>query len=392
MLFPANLSTAPRKARVLVTGGEYIPGLAAIRALRMAGYEPWAAVEKKGGYAAHSRAARGLVFHPDPAHDGEGFVQSIADAAKRLSVAAVLPGNEKALIVLSENMAALPQAALLGTPPAETVRRVTDKRILHQLANAAGLMTPPTLELRRDELASKGRDLRYPVVAKPLRSETLSKAGVLHRYSAQRIETAKHLQRELESLDVDVWLVQPYLTGTISAVSGFVWEGEIVCAAHQDMHRIYPPPPGCGHTSYAETVAPDFDLEEAVARLLRDFKWSGIFQFEFIKCGAQTYLMDFNPRFYLSLALTVAAGHNLPAIWVDHLLGHRPAIPPYRVGVRYRNEEKDFRVLYHTFAAGDRWSALKGLLPRRRTVHAVFSLRDPFPVMESVAKLRSRFP
>jgi predicted ATP-grasp superfamily ATP-dependent carboligase len=347
-------------------------------------------VEQKGGYAARSRAVGGLVFHPDPAQDRERFVESIADAAERLSVAAVLPGNEKALLALSQNLEAFPPSVVVGTPRAEIVQRATDKRLLYRLASSAGLSTPPTFELRRDELASRGRDLQYPVVAKPLRSETLARDGVLHRYTARRIETAEDLRHELEPLDVDVWLVQPYLSGSISAISGFVWEGEIVCAAHQDMHRIWPP--GCGHTSYAETVAANPELEKRVAHLLRTLGWNGIFQFEFIGGeGQEYYLMDFNPRFYLSLALTVAAGHNLPAIWVDYLLGLRPAIAPYRVGVRYRNEEKDFRVLlYQVLATSERWSALKSFRPRRHTVHSVFSMQDPGPVLESLAKLRRR--
>lgn len=384
--FPANLGVAPRAARLLVTGGEHISVLAAVRALRMAGYEPWVAATQKGTYAARSRAVGGVILVPDPARDRERFVECMADAAERLSVAAVLPGTESALIALSHNAEAFSPSVVLGTPPPEIVRRATDKRLLARLAGAAGLATPPTFELRRDELASKGRDLRYPVVVKPLRSETSTKEGVLRRYVPLRIETVEDLQRVLEPLEADVWLVQPYLSGTrLSAISGFVWQEEIVCAVHQVAHRIWPT--DCGGSSYAETVAANHELEEGVARLLRALGWSGIFQVQFLECEGQAYLIDLNPRFYLSLAMTVAAGHNLPAIWVDHLLCRRPTITPYRVGVRWRNEETDFRALYWAFAAGGRWSAYEGLLPRRRTVHAVFSVQDPFPIVESFTKL-----
>lgn len=386
MGFLPNTNVAPRATRLLVTGGEAKSVLAAVRALRSAGYEPWVAATLKGAYAARSRAVGGVIPVPDPALDREGFVGRVADAAERLSVAAVLPGTESALIALSQNREAFSPSVTLGTPPPETVQRATDKRSLAGLADTVGLATPPTFELYRDELTSRGRDLRYPAVVKPLRSETPTKSGELRHDVPRRIETAGDLQRVLDPIEADAWLVQPYLSGSLYAISGFVWQGEIVCALHQDAHRVWPT--DCGSSSYAETVVADHGLEEGVAGLLRAIGWSGIFQVQFLKRGERAYLIDLNPRFYLSLAMTVAAGHDLPAIWVEYLLGRRPKIPPYRVGVRFRDEETDYRALYRAFAAGERWSAIKGLLPRRHTVHAVASVRDPSPTAESFAKLR----
>ena len=61
--------------------------------------------------------------------------------------------------------------------------------------------------------------------------------------------------------------------------------------------------------------------------------------------------------------------------------------PPYRPGVRYRVEEDDIRALWWRFRTGERSEALRGLVPKRHTVHGVGSLRDPAPLLVSARKL-----
>jgi hypothetical protein len=91
-------------------------------------------------------------------------------------------------------------------------------------------------------------------------------------------------------------------------------------------------------------------------------------------------VIDLNPRIYGSTALAIKAGHNLPAIWTDLLLGRDPRPGPYRAGVRYRVEEDDIRAILVTRD----W---RGLIPRRDTVHGVFDRADPLPSLESLRKL-----
>jgi predicted ATP-grasp superfamily ATP-dependent carboligase len=112
-----------------------------------------------------------------------------------------------------------------------------------------------------------------------------------------------------------------------------------------------------------------------------------VFGVQFLICGGEAYVIDFNPRIYGSLALAIAAGSNLPAIWADLVLGRPVSAPPYRIGVHYRAEEDDYRALAHAFRSGRRRDAVRGLLPRPRTVHAVFAARDPAPSIVTARKL-----
>src|SRR5919201_5181611 len=87
--------------RVLLVGDEYYASLAAVRALREGGYEPWLAVSKPRTYAERSRATAGTVLVPAPAAGPEALVGAVAASARQLGAVAVLPGMEPALLALA---------------------------------------------------------------------------------------------------------------------------------------------------------------------------------------------------------------------------------------------------------------------------------------------------
>jgi predicted ATP-grasp superfamily ATP-dependent carboligase len=118
-----------------------------------------------------------------------------------------------------------------------------------------------------------------------------------------------------------------------------------------------------------------------------------VFNLQLIENGGRDYVIDLNPRFYVSLTLAGAAGVNLPAIWTSLLLG-RPVEPTtFRPGVHFRQEKGDPRAILAELRRGNRRAA-RDLLPRRHTVHALFSIRDPRPglslVTDTVSALRRR--
>lgn len=90
-------------------------------------------------------------------------------------------------------------------------------------------------------------------------------------------------------------------------------------------------------------------------------------------------LIDLNPRAYHSMALAIGAGANLPGVWCDLLFGRPARSSRARTGVRFRAEDDDLRAIRALAAAGDFGEAIRALLPRPRTVHALFAVADPGP-------------
>jgi predicted ATP-grasp superfamily ATP-dependent carboligase len=257
--------------------------------------------------------------------------------------------------------------------------------VLRDLARPAGLSVPPTLDTGLDDVA-RGLPFPYPVVVKAPRSELECSDGVFRHFPTRRADSAAELRAALAALPGARGLVQPFLRGPLGSLAGVFWDGEMVCAVQSRGDRVWPPP--CGSMTYTETVPPNHSLVASIGSLLRTIGWNGVYQVDFFEQSGEILLLDLNPRFYTSLASATGAGMNLPGIWVDLLRGRAPrSRETYRTAIRYRHDEDDVRVLLGMLLRGRWGAALRGLVPRRNTVHPVFSLRDPWPVLSSLSKL-----
>jgi predicted ATP-grasp superfamily ATP-dependent carboligase len=320
---------------------------------------------------------------PSPDTDPRAFVDSLASAAARLGAAAVLPGTESALLAVAEHSDRFRPRVALGAPPAEAVSLATDKRRLEDLAHAAGIRTPPTRVSTGDDWKDIAAEIEMPAVVKPARSvvETASERVWV---GVQRANNPDELRECLNKLPAGPAVVQPLLPGRMVTVNGACWKGAVVCSVHQTADRLWPL--DMGVLAYARTIPRDIELDRRVARLMESVGWSGLFNLQFIAHGGELHLIDLNPRPYHSLALAIAAGHNLPAIWVELLLGGNPRIPPYRVGMRFRAEEEDAQALLTLLAQGELRAVRQALRPHRRTAHALLARGDPLPAIVAFAR------
>jgi predicted ATP-grasp superfamily ATP-dependent carboligase len=363
---------------ILVTGGEQVAGLAVVRGLRAAGWRPYVVVVERRTPAAWSRSAAGRVRVPHPDTDPQGFVESLASTATRLGAAAVLPGTESTMVAVAEHADRFPPDVALGAPPAETVSLAIDKRHLEDLARSAGLHTPPTRLSTGNDWQQIARELGVPAVVKPARSVLETASGRVW-VGVQRANSPDELRDCLSRLPAGPALVQPLLPGRMVTVNGACWKGSVVCSVHQIADRLWPL--DMGVLAYARTIPRDVELDRRVARFIESVGWSGLFNLQFIEHDGKLHLIDLNPRPYHSLALAIAAGQNLPAVWVELLLGRNPKIEPYRVGARFRAEEEDAQAVLTLFGRRQVRAARRALRPHRRTAHALLAPGDPLPAV-----------
>lgn len=373
-----------KRLRVLCGVDEATGSLAAVRGLRAAGFDPWIVLTQPHTYVQWSHAVTGRVHLRDPKEDAGAYAARMADEAEELDADIVLPCTEATLRALTGREHLF--SAQIGTASPEALDKATDKAAFVEMCRDAGLSTPTSAVV--DAETVEEIDGPLPGLLKPLRSVFPQGDAALGTGRAVRVDDRDDVLREVAKAPGATFLLQALVEGTLSAICGVAWRGEVICAVHQFSPRIWPP--GCGNSSYAYTVARDERLEQAVRRVIERIGWSGIFGIQFLRTAERAYAIDLNPRMYGSAALAIAAGHNLPAIWVDLILGKRPLLRPYRVGVRYRFVENDLRALAHQARHGPTTSAIRGFVPRRDTVHAVFALRDPLPALEIARKVVAR--
>jgi hypothetical protein len=340
-----------RKGAVLVTDGGAAGSrdcLAAVRALHAAGYEVDVTVSEGTSRQAVSRHVRSR--HAIPGVNESAYPAEVARIAAAGAYVTVLPVSEASLMALSTH---LPLIAELG-----------DKDGLAEAASRAGLAVPESRTFASaDDLLSEASSIDYPVAVKPL----------VRTFTAFRAGSGKDLDR-VGAVSGPV-MVQPWIEGELSAVSGVMWKGRLVASCHERWLRVWPWPAGLACA--AVTTEPDPVLEAGMERLLEGY--DGIFCAQLV--GG--HLFDLNLRIHSSHSLAVAAGANLLAIYCDLLRGVRVAELRARPGHFYRWLEGDVR---HVLTA---WrshrvttlGALSALRPRTGAAHSTESLTDPAPML-----------
>jgi predicted ATP-grasp superfamily ATP-dependent carboligase len=384
-------TTAGARPRVLITDGDNVGVIAMVRGLERAGYEPWVAAVRRNAPAAHSRAVAGVVTVPDPAVSSRAFVKGVADVAARIDPVAILPGGERGMLALADQRDGGPgERSTLAVCEREVVYLATDKERLAELAAGVGLQVPPTFAMTADQASRGALPAELPVVVKPARSEVPSNGG-FRACAVNLVFTREQAIAALRSLPDGRGLVQAYQSGRLSSLAGVFWDGQVVAAVHQQAIRTWPH--DCGQMAFAVALPNDPEFEAQVGRLLSALGWTGLFQLQFIETEAGRLLIDLNPRVYGSLSLALAAGQNLPGIWVDLLRGKTVKPVEYVPGVSFRNEMLDTFAL---LAAARRtpWAKIARALSVRASTHAFFEAGDPMPLLalgpHGLAKLIAR--
>ena len=165
---------------------------------------------------------------------------------------------------------------------------------------------------------------------------------------------------------------------TAVAYSGVMHEGRLIAVLAQQGERLWPM--DAGTSSYARTVPTDPDRVAALEVMMAEHE--GVFQAQFLGSS----LIDLNPRVYGSLPLAVKAGLNLPAIYVNALLG----VPSTSRRRGSACATGGWRATCATSWSGLRSGRLspreaaRALAPHRGTAHSTESLLDAGPMLSRV--------
>ena len=365
-------------ARVIVTDAQERAVLASLRSLHACGFHVTAVATAKSAPGLWSRSADRRFVIADARDSIDEFVTGLDRIVGEGRYDVMLAGTDASLFAISRHRDRLAANVCLGLPSAEAVEAAFDRGCVAQAADRAGLEPPESRVCDRVEDALEAADqFGFPVLVKPLHT-VLEVDGAACRW-ASRVSVDADAVRSAVRL-IGRCVVQRHVTGPVISVGAVAADGKLLASVVSRYVRTWPVEGG--NVSFSETIAPPADLTERVQALAADLQWRGIFELELIALENGDFAaIDFNPRAYGSMALAVAAGAPLPALWCQWLLGTRADFPRARVGARYRWEDADLRHLAQCLWGGDVRGALSAAAPRRDVTHAYFRAGDPFPAV-----------
>ena len=281
--------------------------------------------------AADSRAVSAWhrVAHTDDGEDA--FIASLDDVAARHGYDVVFVSWEAAVAAVSANRERL--RFPVGYGPHRGVLQAMDKEQLLLSAARAGIATPKTVHATREQLA----ELAGPIIVKPATPADASFAAMAFDDGPAALARAQLIEAAGGRA-----IAQEQLQGSLIAVSLVVGESGIVSIAQQRAVHVWPMPAGV--TARGVTVAVDTTLRSRIELLLDELQWRGIAQLQFlVPADGEPRLLDFNPRFYGSIALAIRAGVNHPDAWARVTLG-LPVVPETgKPGASYQWFTRDLR-------------------------------------------------
>jgi predicted ATP-grasp superfamily ATP-dependent carboligase len=284
--------------------------------------------------------------------------------------------GDDSLAVVSRQRTRLEPLVALGLPRPEVVERALDREVTASLAADVGFPPPPEIACSDcHQAVAAARSIGFPVLVKPW--VTVASHGSVTERRASRL--ARDESEVLEAARaVGPSVVQAFVAGPVVSFAGVAAEGRLLAYVASRYLRTWPVE--AGNASYSEVFAPSAELVRGATAFLTALGWQGMFEIELMGLRDGYRTIDFNPRPYGSLALALAAGVPLPAIWAGHCLGLTPVAHTARTGLRYRWEDGDFRHILWQVRKGRGRGAAVDLMGRRGVTHAYFSLADPGPL------------
>ena len=297
----------------------------------------------------HSRYCSGKYSYSSPSK-GASFVDDVVGLLEKKEYVLPYFTTEETVLPISKERKRIQKHTSLLLPSHETLKLASDKGLLMEFSKKHGIPSPMTYKPSSvDEAVERADELRYPVVIKPTSSSNAR--GVNYCKNREELKT-KWVQVEKEFPNP---LLQEFIPSG-GAAMGF----EALFNDHSELkasfiHRRIREFPVTGGPSTLRESADHSQVREYGAKLLSLLGWQGVAMVEFRidpRDGIPK-LMEINPRFWGSLALSIASGVDFPYLRYRLVAeGDIPTVEKYKVGVKCRHLLPDLRYLRHVMLDG----------------------------------------
>lgn len=291
---------------LLVTDGQLRQTLAIVRSLGKNGIKVFVGDSNKISVACHSKYAYKKIAYPDPEIDENRFINFLLELVQKEKIEIIYPVADKCLIPIAKRKNEFEKYCRVPIPEYDVIMEARDKAKTMKIAEQAGISTPKTYYPKcLNDLSSINK---FPVIIKPRMS-----SGSRGFIKCENADELKEKYSTIKKTYPDGLIVQDFipLKDEISFYALYDFDSEIKAMAVQKRIRSYP---AKGGPSTLRVTVKYEEVQKQGEKLLSALGWQGVAMVEFRidKRDGQPKLMEINPRFWGSLALSIAADVNFP--------------------------------------------------------------------------------
>ncbi len=306
-----------RNRRALVTYGWCRTAYQSAKALASAGYDVYVVDSSPYAMTRFSHRVKGFRKVPDPYECKEAYSDAIKDICLELGIDVVLPVHEDSLI-LAESDLRLGGRVVLAAPEFNSIFEATDKFSFYNKAKDASVPVPNTMVFCNFLEAERWMDkVGPPYVVKDRFGNGGKNVLVASSRSAVIDEISDRLSRGKDEFD---FIIQEYKKGSIYGACFFAVEG---LAKEVFVEKYCYAKEGEVGSSVLRRRVESKTIEEYARRLAFEYAWNGLGHFDFIvdEEVGEVVALEFNPRIWGGVSLSIACGYNFPLAQVLHYEG-----------------------------------------------------------------------
>lgn len=312
-------------SRFLVTDGNYLGSLAAIRRLGQQNISCFLLSPEKLSLCSTSRFC--IKNMKGSESSSQIQLKKFMELPREFDNSVLYPSSDNSAWFFSSQKETLSKRFLLYLPSNDVIYELLNKKKLYNLCKKMSIPYPETFFPNKDnEIFELFPKINYPVLIKPKTQILLNihkKGEILQDKKKLPIayqEFRDHFFYEKELLDYDSDIEYPMIqryyeeamTSTIS-VSGFYSEDRKIFQTLFSK-KVLQKPRNIGIGLCFESTKPIKELEIQVKKICDEVGYFGVFEVEyiFIESTNKFLLIDFNPRFYSQMSFDIFRNSFLP--------------------------------------------------------------------------------
>ncbi len=333
-------------------------------------------------------------FTGDPRTEELDFINGLKAIARENGEGILFPCDDATVLAVSNFREELSDFFILDSREWSVKERLLNKREMYKLAESNGIPIPRTITLDSIENVEKVRELKFPLIIKPVFSHKYVDA--LDR-KLTMVFTSDELKAEIdraERLGLEV-MVQEYIPGDdaegINYNVLFIDGAPLKCMTSRKMRMM---PREFGVPAVVRKCKDVSEVRDSVDSLLKNVNYEGYVCAEFKndKRTGTYKLMEINPRFNRSIYLSTRCGINFPALYYFSFFNRKKMVSMARESKQIKGDTywvDEFKDLHYILKyKGIGFVSKSFLTPYFQSrVFSVFSIGDIVPFIMRVFKL-----
>ncbi len=250
---------------------------------------------------------RFYIYYP-PHKNHTAFIENLQQIIKNIKPDYIVPCSDRTLYSIYSSSIYDEIKPILLAPNKEEYLYAFDKRRMNHLINSCGIKIIDEISVQDDIL---------PIVIKPRQSKYIINNQLINGY--RKIVFSKEdftlALEEIKKFD-DAPLIQKQIKGKGYGIFIAAKEGKIFSSfAHERIREV---PLSGGFSTFRRSIGVDSQLLQAISKIVRTLKWTGIMMVEFKGTfEGDIRFMEVNGRPWGSIDLAVTAGVDFPKMLID---------------------------------------------------------------------------